>query len=172
MLSLLEIMDHYGIEMDDSSASGETLFLCPFHDDQAFGSAFFNDDDVWYCFSCGFGGNATQFVAKKEGIDNREAFILLKNDFQDQINKDYNKALEKCTFDVDLKTKHTLLDYKKLCDAFEKLVLKALLSHRASIDQYADWISICSWAFIVDRQIVDAKYGMLLNIYSEFSSQF
>jgi hypothetical protein len=172
MMSLSEVMEHYGIDTQESQAAGETLFLCPFHDDQNFGSASFNEEGLWNCFSCNFGGNAVQFVARKEGINTHDAYILVENNFQDQINKNYDEFLEKCNVSLDLKTKYTLLEYKKLCEAFERRILSVLLEHRGSIDVYADWIAICSWAFIIDKQIVDEKYETLLNLYSEFTSIF
>jgi DNA primase len=171
-MCLSEVMEHYGIETQDSNSAGETLFLCPFHDDQSFGSASFNDEDMWNCFSCGFGGNTVQFVARKEGISTHDAYILLVNNFQDQINKNYSEVLEKCKVSIiNLKTKYSLLDYKYLCNAFEAHILQELLRHRSTIEQYSNWISICSWVYIVDKQIVDEKYVTLLNLYSEFYSQ-
>ncbi len=168
MMTIREIMDYYGIETSEVSNSSETYFLCPFHDDRNFGSASFDEDDSWYCFSCSIGGGPVDFVAKKENISNKEAYKLISKNFQDQVNKDYEKILQNRIHEINIKTKYSLLDYKNLCKIFEDRILKKMLKSRASIDQYSKWILVCSWAAVVDKQMVDEKYATLLNLYSEF----
>jgi DNA primase len=51
--------------------------LCPFHDDKRPSLRVTPAKGLWRCMSCGAAGNAIQFVARKEGIPEKEAALRL-----------------------------------------------------------------------------------------------
>lgn len=78
-----EVLDHYGISYKSISGNpNEVDFLCPFHNDQHFGSARFNlKDGRWRCFSCPDGGNLFKFVSQMEHCNTEEAENLIASNF-------------------------------------------------------------------------------------------
>lgn len=64
------VLEHYGIDVDRRG-----LAVCPFHDDRQPSMKVYADG--FYCFSCGAGGDAVTFVARKEGVRNTEAARIL-----------------------------------------------------------------------------------------------
>lgn len=87
-----DILDHYGIEYEEINSSvSELFYYCPFHShsDESMGSSRFNEDDeVFYCFACGEGGNIYQFVMKMENCTAKVAEELINSNFQIGINYD------------------------------------------------------------------------------------
>ena len=50
---------------------------CPFHEDRTPSFRVNPDSGLWYCHTCGFGGDILTFVEKAEGLDFRGAFAKL-----------------------------------------------------------------------------------------------
>jgi hypothetical protein len=51
--------------------------LCPFHSDKNPSLAVNPDKGRWYCFACGFGGDAIRFIEKLHGVGFKDALALL-----------------------------------------------------------------------------------------------
>jgi len=96
-----DVLDHYGIEYDEVRSSRSDLFYyCPFHShtDEKMGSSRFNEDDeVFYCFACGEGGNIYQFVMKMEKCSAKVAESLIESNFKTDIR--YDLSLLESTLD-------------------------------------------------------------------------
>ncbi|NDB58947.1 hypothetical protein EB001_10900 [bacterium] len=71
MPSIVDVLRHYGADM--SRTSGQVNIRCPFHDDTHKSSSFNTRENIFNCFACGMQGNSLQIIAKKEGVDIREA---------------------------------------------------------------------------------------------------
>ena len=75
MKTCLEIIEEYGIELKDL---GKDLArgYCKIHNDAA-GSkpqfTYYKNNDSWFCFRCGIGGDAIRLVAEMEHISYAEA---------------------------------------------------------------------------------------------------
>ena len=82
-VSILQVLEHYGIA-DKFKRSGDSLSgPCPLHDGQnptqfrvSIGK------NCWHCFGrCNDGGNVLEFVARKESVTLREAALMLSDWF-------------------------------------------------------------------------------------------
>lgn len=67
-----EIIQRYGFKLDRRG-----FMKCPFHKEKDSSFKVFPDNRGWFCFGCGEGGNATNFIAKLEGISTKEAYKKL-----------------------------------------------------------------------------------------------
>lgn len=51
---------------------------CPIHDGKSSGSlAVYPDSQSWFCFGCGEGGDAIDFIQKKHGVGFKDALAIL-----------------------------------------------------------------------------------------------
>lgn len=73
---IAQVVASYGIELKPSSR-GDLKGLCPFHDDHKPSMVVTPAKGLFHCMACGEAGNVIQFVAKKEGIEEREAALRL-----------------------------------------------------------------------------------------------
>ena len=73
---IAQVVESYGIELKPSSR-GDLKGLCPFHDDNEPSLVVTPGKGLFHCMACGVAGNVIQFVAKKEGIGEREAALRL-----------------------------------------------------------------------------------------------
>jgi DNA primase catalytic core len=73
---IAQVVESYGIELKPSSR-GDWKGLCPFHDDTKPSMVVTPAKGLFHCMACGAAGNVIQFVAKKEGIEEREAALRL-----------------------------------------------------------------------------------------------
>lgn len=73
---IARVVESYGIELKPSSR-GDLKGLCPFHDDTKPSMVVTPAKGLFHCMACGEAGNVIQFVAKKEGIEEREAALRL-----------------------------------------------------------------------------------------------
>lgn len=71
-LSLYKVLDKYLAGQKFDIKGKERLYCCPFHEEKT--PSFSANDELFHCFGCGASGNAISFVAKKEGIDTKEAY--------------------------------------------------------------------------------------------------
>jgi len=62
------VLDAYGVEIKRGGVA-----ICPFHADRHPSMKVYRDG--YYCFSCGAGGDVFTFVARMDGLPNREAAI-------------------------------------------------------------------------------------------------
>jgi DNA primase len=69
------VLAHYGFTV--TAKGRQKTILCPFHGDKTPSCNISLDKNVFHCFACGAKGNVLEFVAKKEGVDLRDAALLL-----------------------------------------------------------------------------------------------
>lgn len=62
------VLDAYGIDVNRGGVA-----ICPFHADRHPSMKVYRDG--YYCFSCGSGGDVFTFVARMDGVTNRDAAI-------------------------------------------------------------------------------------------------
>jgi len=72
---LVRVVESYGIRL--RKAGKDHVGLCPFHDDHKPSLRVTGGKGLWRCPACGASGNVIQFVAKKEGLTDREAALKL-----------------------------------------------------------------------------------------------
>jgi DNA primase len=72
---IVRVVASYGIEL--KKAGKDHVGLCPFHDDHHPSLHVTPDKGLFRCPSCQATGNVIQFVARKEGIGEREAAVKL-----------------------------------------------------------------------------------------------
>jgi len=72
---IVRVVESYGIALKKVGA--DHVGLCPFHEDSKPSLHVTQGKGLFHCPACGAAGNAIQFVAKKEGISDREAALKL-----------------------------------------------------------------------------------------------
>jgi DNA primase catalytic core len=73
---LVRVVESYGVTL--KKVGNDHVGRCPFHDDQDKPNLHVTAaKGLWRCPACGAAGNVIQFVAKKEGITDREAALKL-----------------------------------------------------------------------------------------------
>lgn len=82
-VSIADILGHYGLlDKLKPQRSGKGLVgLCPFHQERRGSFHASLSKNAWYCFGCGRHGNILDFVAAKEGVDIRQAGLLIQGWF-------------------------------------------------------------------------------------------
>jgi DNA primase len=68
---IVSVLKHYGANI--SRTTGQVNVKCPFHNDSHASASFNTRDNIFNCFACGVNGNSIQIIAKREGVDIREA---------------------------------------------------------------------------------------------------
>ena len=68
---IVSVLKYYGANVNRTS--GQVNIKCPFHNDSHASASFNTKDNIFNCFACGMQGNSIQIIAKKEGVDIREA---------------------------------------------------------------------------------------------------
>lgn len=74
---LARVVESYGIKLEGASRNGHLKGLCPFHDDKNPSLIVSPEKGVYHCLACGAAGNAIQFVARMDGIEDRAAALKL-----------------------------------------------------------------------------------------------
>jgi DNA primase len=77
VLDATDIADLIGEHLALKQRGVEFVGLCPFHDDHSPSMAVVPRKGIFYCFSCGAGGNAIDFMMKYHGMAFREALQAL-----------------------------------------------------------------------------------------------
>ena len=72
---IVAVVASYGVELKRSGA--DHVGLCPFHEDHRPSLHVTQGKGLFHCPACGAAGNVIQFVAKKEGIPDREAALKI-----------------------------------------------------------------------------------------------
>ena len=72
---LVRVVESYGIAL--RKVGNDHVGLCPFHEDKKPSLHVTPGKGLWHCPACGAAGNVIQFVARKEGITDREAALKL-----------------------------------------------------------------------------------------------
>jgi len=81
-VSIKDILAHYGLLEGLQQKGDELVGLCPFHQESK-GSFYVNIiKNVFHCFGCKAKGNIFDFVSLKEGINIREAALLIQSWFE------------------------------------------------------------------------------------------
>ena len=68
---IVAVLKHYGASILRSS--GQVNIKCPFHNDTHSSASFNTRNNIFNCFACGMQGNSIQIIARREGVDIREA---------------------------------------------------------------------------------------------------
>jgi len=81
-VSIEDVLDHYGVKL--RQRKDELTGLCPFpgHDDTRASFSANTTKNVFQCFGCKKSGNVLDLVAYMEGVEIREAGLLLQGWFQ------------------------------------------------------------------------------------------
>jgi DNA primase len=72
---LAAVVREAGVELKPQGK--DLVGLCPFHEDSKASLRVTPGKGLWHCPACGAAGNVIQFVAKKEGVSEREAALRL-----------------------------------------------------------------------------------------------
>jgi DNA primase catalytic core len=72
---IVRVIESYGVALKKTGQ--DHVGLCPFHDDKKPSLHVTASKGLWHCPACGAAGNVIQFVARKEGISDREAALKL-----------------------------------------------------------------------------------------------
>jgi DNA primase len=81
-VSIKDILAHYGLLEGLNQKGDELIGLCPFHQETE-GSFRANiAKNAFHCFGCKAKGNILDFVSLKEGVDIREAALLIQDWFK------------------------------------------------------------------------------------------
>jgi DNA primase len=72
---LVKVISNYGIGLKKQGA--DFVGLCPFHEDTKPSLHVTPAKQLWHCPACGAGGNVIQFVAKRDGLSEKEAALQL-----------------------------------------------------------------------------------------------
>ena len=72
---LVAVVESYGIALKKTGA--DHVGLCPFHEDTKPSFHVTQAKGLFHCPACGAAGNVIQFVARKEGVSDREAALKL-----------------------------------------------------------------------------------------------
>jgi DNA primase len=71
---IVTVLQHYGATV--RRTTGQVNIKCPFHNDSHASASFNSRENIFNCFACGMQGNSIQIIARKEGVDNREARVI------------------------------------------------------------------------------------------------
>ena len=72
---LAAVVREAGVELKPQGK--DLVGLCPFHEDSKASLRVTPSKGLWHCPACGAAGNVIQFVARKEGVSEREAALRL-----------------------------------------------------------------------------------------------
>ena len=72
---LVKVIAGYGIGLKKQGA--DFVGLCPFHEDTKPSLHVTPAKQLWHCPACGAGGNVIQFVARRDGLSEKEAALQL-----------------------------------------------------------------------------------------------
>lgn len=70
------VVSALGLDIRDNGKE-ELSFLCPFHNDRHFGSAYINRDGLYHCFACGKGGTLVSLVREMKRCSSEEAYRFI-----------------------------------------------------------------------------------------------
>ena len=76
LIDIRDVVDLYGVQADVKGAA-----LCPFHTEKTPSFQIYKDTQSFYCFGCGAGGSAIDFVMRMFNLSNLEAARKLGADF-------------------------------------------------------------------------------------------
>jgi len=96
--SMEDILSHYGLLKGSRRKENELVGFCPIHDGKRQNKGCFcanTTKNMWHCFSCGAGGNILNFVSLMEGVDIRQAGLLIQKWFGIVSGEDRKLAKEK-----------------------------------------------------------------------------
>lgn len=162
-VDIFKVLNHYDIKYQQGKEEGYIEYLCPFHADEHFGSASMRvHDGLWYCFSCGEGGNMTMFVSKKDGVDTKEAYRRLQSTFI--FDETYDEEAWREHLNAFPQGDFARYKYHEQSQKIVEQILNQLCEKPRSPELLADWIGLCSWLNVpsveinndlCDRQILD-----------------
>jgi len=80
-ITIKEILDHYGLLSSMAQKRDELIGKCPFHKESKSSFHASLTKNAFQCFGCKAKGNILDFVCQKEGVELREAGILISQWF-------------------------------------------------------------------------------------------
>jgi len=83
-VSMEDILGHYKLLKGLKRKGNELKGFCPIHDKKHYDKTSFCANTAknnWHCFSCGAGGNILDFTSAMEGVDIRQAGVLIQKWF-------------------------------------------------------------------------------------------
>lgn len=81
-VSMEDILRHYGLMEQYRRSKDEVIGLCPFHEETTASFHVSFTKNVFHCFGCQSKGNILDFVALTEGVDVRQAALMIQEWFQ------------------------------------------------------------------------------------------
>jgi len=97
-VSMEDILSHYELLKGLRRKENELIGFCPIHDEKRRNKGCFctnTTKNMWHCFSCGAGGNVLDFVSLMEGVDIRQAGLLIQKWFGIVCQEDRKLTKEK-----------------------------------------------------------------------------
>ncbi len=74
-VNLVDVVGDY-VRLERAGA-GQWKGLCPFHKEKSPSFTVSEERQLWHCFGCGKGGDLFSFVMEQEGVDFRDALVML-----------------------------------------------------------------------------------------------
>ena len=97
-VSMEDILRRCGLLKGLRRKENELVGFCPIHDEKCQNKGCFcanTTKNMWHCFSCGAGGNVLDFVSLMEGVDIRQAGLLIQKWFGIASGEDRKLTKEK-----------------------------------------------------------------------------
>ena len=91
MNDILRVLNYYNVEVNSQGKC-----KCPFHNEKTPSLSIYEDSNSWFCFGCGAGTSAIDFVMLKEGYDQsqfRQALTKVESIIGEKV--DVGKGVEK-----------------------------------------------------------------------------
>lgn len=86
---LKTLVESYGVRLKKKGSN--FVGLCPFHKEKTPSFTVNPKTQLWHCFGCDAGGDVITFVAKKEGLSFRDAYLRLSGMMQNETCKMNNE---------------------------------------------------------------------------------
>jgi len=163
-----EVFDHYNIEYKESG-NGYIDVLCPFHEDNNFGNAKWNDEKgIFKCFSCGKGGNIFNFVAMMEGpwcnLDYAEKLIASNFTYTGGYNVDVLKAVLANQFKTRRRRSNVLV-----VKCVERMIETFGEKNKPPFDLFSKWVPIITYLnFYTVYELNKQEISRIIDLYTQF----
>lgn len=90
VVTMREVAQKYGFEIDRKG-----WIVCPLHNDHKPSLKLYPNNRGWYCFSCGIGGSAIDFVSHVFGLSAIESAKKLNDDFSLGLYNEHQTKLQR-----------------------------------------------------------------------------
>lgn len=165
-VNIVDVVGDY-IRLERAGA-GQWKGLCPFHQEKTPSLTVSEERQLWHCFGCARGGDLFSFVMEKEGMDFREALILLAERAGVELTQRQSGGNNAVSVD----TKNVLREIlalsaqfytKQLNNGIGKQVALPYLYNRGlsdeSIEQFAVGFALDGWRHLTDF-LISRKFSV------------